>query len=176
MPGTRHLLLVGLSGSGKSTVGQLVADGLGATLFDIDQLLVRQMGMPVAQMFGMLGEPEFRRMERDAVAAAWAAEGPSVIVPGAGWAAQPGQMEAARPRSLTIYLSCTPEIAARRVQQGEVRPLLVGGLDPEERLKAQLKDREPFYRLADYEVATAKRTAAEVATEVTALARRHGGW
>ena len=75
MPG-RHILLVGLSGSGKSTVGRLVADGLGAGLLDIDQLLVRQVGMPVSQMFGMLGELAFRRMERDAVAAAWAAEGP----------------------------------------------------------------------------------------------------
>jgi shikimate kinase len=174
MPG-RHLLLVGLSGSGKSTVGQLLADGLRTTLFDIDQLLVRQMGMPVSQMFGMLGEPEFRRMERDAVAAAWAAEGPSVIVPGAGWAAQPGQMEAGRAHSLTIYLECPPRVAARRLEQGEARPLLAG-VDPEQRLEAQLKDREPYYRLADYEVAAGKRPAAEVAAEITELARRHGGW
>lgn len=171
----RHLLFVGLSGSGKSTVGQLVADELGATLFDIDQLLVRQIGMPVSQMFGKLGEPEFRRMERDAVSAAWAAEGPSIIVPGAGWAAQPGQMEAGRSRSLTFYLECPPPVAARRIAEGEVRPLLTG-VDPEERLRALLKDREPFYRLADYEVATAKRTAADVAGEVVSLARRFGGW
>ena len=171
----RHLLFVGLSGSGKSTVGQMVADELGATLFDIDQLLVRQIGMPVNQMFGMLGEPEFRRIERDAVVAAWAAEGPSVIVPGAGWAAQPGQMEAGKAMSLTFYLQCPPEVAAQRLAQGELRPLLAGS-DPEERLKAQLKDREPFYRLADYEVAAGKRSAAEVAAEVTALARRFGGW
>ena len=174
MPG-RHLLLVGLSGSGKSTVGRLVADGLGAALLDIDQLLVRQVGMPVSQMFGMLGEPEFRRMERDAVAAAWAAEGPSVIVPGAGWAAQAGQMEAGKARSLTIYLECPPPVAARRLEQGEERPLLAG-TNPEQRLTAQLKDREPYYRLADYEVAAGKRAAAEVAAEVMALARRLGGW
>jgi shikimate kinase len=171
----RHLLLVGLSGSGKSTVGHLVAEGLGATLFDIDQLLVRQVGMPVNQMFGMLGEPEFRRMERDAVVAAWAAEGPSVIVPGAGWAAQPGQMNAGKTHSLTFYLSCPPKVAARRLEQGEVRPLL-SGADPEQRLTAQLKDREPYYRLADYEVAAGKRSAAEVAAEVMSLARRSGGW
>jgi shikimate kinase len=171
----RHLLFVGLSGSGKSTVGQMVADELGATLFDIDQLLVRQIGMPVNQMFGMLGEPEFRRIERDAVVAAWAAEGPSVIVPGAGWAAQPGQMETGKTKSLTFYLQCPPGVAAKRITEGEVRPLLTG-VDPEERLKAQLKDREPFYRLADYEVAAGKRPAAEVAAEVTALARRFGGW
>jgi len=174
MPG-RHLLLVGLSGSGKSTVGRLVADGLGATLFDIDLLLVRQVGMPVSQMFGMLGEPEFRRMERDAVAAAWSAEGPSIIVPGAGWAAQPGQMEAAKARSLTFYLKCSPSVAARRLEQGEVRPLLAG-VSPEQRLSAQLKDREPFYRLADYEVAAGKLPAAQVAAEIMTLARRNGGW
>jgi shikimate kinase len=174
MPG-RHILLVGLSGSGKSTVGRLVADGLGAGLLDIDQLLVRQVGMPVSQMFGMLGELAFRRMERDAVAAAWAAEGPSVIVPGAGWAAQAGQMEAGKARSLTFYLQCPPKVAARRLEQGEERPLLAG-TNPELRLTAQLKDREPYYRLADYEVAAGKRAAAEVAEEVMALARRHGGW
>ena len=145
----RHLLFVGLSGSGKSTVGQLVADELATTLFDIDQLLVRQMGMPVSQMFGMLGEPEFRRIERDAVVAAWAAVGPSVIVPGAGWAAQPGQMEAGKARSLTFYLQCPPDVAARRLAGAEVRPLLVGA-DPEQRLKTLLKDREPFYRCLLY--------------------------
>jgi len=171
----RHVVLVGLPGSGKTTVGQLVAEKLGASVIDIDQLLVRQIGMPVSQMFGMLGEPEFRRMERDAVVAAWAAEGPSVIVPGAGWAAQPGQMEAGKAKSLTFYLQCPPDVAARRLAGGELRPLLAGS-DPEERLKAQLKDREPFYRLADYEVAAGKRSAAEVAADVTALARRYGGW
>src|SRR5215210_7348121 len=87
----RHVLLVGLPGVGKSTVGQLVATSLEAPLLDIDSILVRQMGMPVAQMFGMLGEPRFRSMERDAVQTAQARE-PAVIVPGGGWAAQPGQL------------------------------------------------------------------------------------
>ena len=83
------------------------------------------MGMPVAQIFGMVGEPRFRAMERDAVDTAQARE-PAVIVPGGGWAAQPGQMEAARPSCLIIYLKCTAATAARRSEQGEVRPLLAG--------------------------------------------------
>ena len=52
----RHLVLVGLPGSGKSTVGLLVSKGLPAPLIDIDQLVVRQMGRPVSQIFGMIGE------------------------------------------------------------------------------------------------------------------------
>jgi shikimate kinase len=170
----RHVLLVGLPGVGKSLVGRLVAEELPAPLLDIDSILVRQMGMPVAQIFGMVGEPRFRAMERDAVDTAQARE-PAVIVPGAGWAAQPGQLELARRSSLLIYLKCSAVSAARRSEQGEVRPLLTGG-DPLERTRALLAAREPFYKLADYEVAADVKAAPAVAAEVVRLARAHGGW
>jgi shikimate kinase len=170
----RHVLLVGLPGSGKSTVGRLVAEGLPAPLLDIDGILVRQMGMPVAQIFGMVGEPRFRAMERDAVATAQARE-PAVIVPGGGWAAQPGQMETARAACLIIYLKCGVGTAARRSEEGEERPLLVGP-DPAERIRSLLAAREPFYKLADYEVAADAKTVAQVAQEIIRLARAHGGW
>src|SRR5215216_3814256 len=106
----RHIVLVGLPGAGKSTVGRLVSESLGAPLIDIDSLLVREMGMPVAQIFGMLGEVRFREMERDAVVAAQAGA-PGVIVPGGGWAAQPGQLERAKAASLVVYLKCLPATA-----------------------------------------------------------------
>ena len=170
----RHVMLVGLPGVGKSAVGILVAEGLPAPLLDIDVILTRQMGMPVAQIFGMVGEPRFRAMERDAVATAQARE-PAVIIPGAGWAAQPGQMQEAKRACLIIYLKCSASTAARRSEQGEVRPLLVG-TDPVERVKSLLAAREPFYKLADYEVAADVKAAPAVADEVIRLARTHGGW
>ena len=172
----RHLVLVGLPGAGKSAVGNRVAEILGARLFDIDQLLVREMGMPVSQIFGMLGEPRFREMEHRAVQAAVAAEEPAVIVPGGGWAARPGHMDWARESAcLRIYLRCTPAAATNRVDQSETRPLLVGVEDPAERMRKLLEVREPFYRLADYEV-SADRAADQVAAEVLEVARAHGGW
>ncbi len=170
----RHVLLVGLPGAGKSTVGRLVAEGLEAPLLDIDAILVRQIGMPVAQIFGMHGEQRFRSMERDAVGTAQARE-PAIIVPGGGWAAQAGQLEAAKPTCLTIYLKCSATTAARRSHDGEVRPLLTGA-DPVERIRALLQAREPFYRLADYEVSADMKAPAAVAEEVMRLARTHGGW
>jgi shikimate kinase len=170
----RHVLLVGLPGSGKSTVGQLVAEGLAAPLLDIDSILVRQMGMPIAQIFGVVGGPLFRSGGRGAGATAQARE-PAVIVPGGGWAAQPGQLEAAKQACLTIYLKCTATTAARRSQDGEVRPLLVGA-DPVERTRNLLQAREPFYKLADYEVSADMKAAPAVAQEVIRLARTHGGW
>jgi shikimate kinase len=170
----RHVLLVGLPGSGKSTVGQLVAGELGAPLLDIDSILVRQMGMPVAQIFGMVGEPRFRAMERDAVATAQARE-PAIIVPGGGWAAQPGQVHIAKPNCLIIYLKCSATTAARRSETGDVRPLNVGA-DPVERVRGLLLAREPFYKLADYEVSADAKAAPAVAQDVVRLARMHGGW
>jgi shikimate kinase len=170
----RHLVLVGLPGCGKSAVGRQVAEGLGAPLFDIDSLLVREMGMPVEQIFGMVGEQRFREMEQKAVLAAVAAEEPAVIVPGGGWAAQPGHMHGAREFALLVYLRCLPRTAAKRAEEGEARPLLVGP-DPVERMRKLLESREPFYKLADFEVAADGRME-EVSAGVADLARRHGGW
>jgi shikimate kinase len=170
----RHLVLVGLSGAGKSTVGRLAAEQLGAPCIDIDAFLMRQMGMPVAQIFGMVGEAEFRSMERSAVRAALGGP-PAVLVPGGGWAAQEGELDAARETSVIIYLRCQPTVAAKRAQQGETRPLL-SGPDPAARLRAQLEAREPFYSRAHHEVRTDYKTAAEVAAEIVRLAKGEAGW
>jgi shikimate kinase len=169
----RHVLLVGLPGSGKSTVGRLVAEALGAPLIDVDNLLVRQMGMPVAQIFGKVGEAEFRRMERDAVRAACAA-GPGVIVPGAGWAVQEGELEVARETSCIVYLRCQPTTAVKRVEGGEARPLLAS--DPLGRMRALLQEREKHYDRAEHKVATDSRTAEATADEILKLARQSAGW
>jgi shikimate kinase len=170
----RHVLLVGLPGAGKSTIGRLVAAGLSAPIIDIDGLLVREMGMPVSQIFGMVGEARYREMERDAVNAAQGGN-PGVIVPGGGWAAQPGQLEAAKSASLVVYLKCLPATATKRSQQGEARPVLAG-VDPAQRMRALLEERERFYLLAPHQVNADRPEPEAVAAEIVKLARQHGGW
>lgn len=170
----RHLVLIGLPGSGKSTVGRLVAEGLGAPLIDIDQLLVRQMGRPVSQIFGMIGEQGFRQMEREAVHAAMTGS-PAIIVPGGGWAAQPGEIEAVAESGFVVYLKCLAMTATKRTATGEVRPLLTQG-DPSQRMRELLQAREPFYLKAHAQVNADLGTAQAVANELLAVARAGAGW
>ena len=78
-------------------------------------------------------------------------------------------MHDARAFALLVYLRCLPSTAAKRVEQGEVRPLLEGS-DPVERMRNLLEFREPFYKLADFEVA-AERGVDQVAAGVVELAK-----
>ncbi|HEY0351113.1 MAG TPA: shikimate kinase, partial [Gemmatimonadales bacterium] len=100
---------------------------------------------------------------------------PCVIVPGGGWAAQPGQLEAAKQQSLVIYLNCSAASATRRSEQGEARPLLAG-VDPAQRMRTLLEEREPLYLQAEHKVDAEYSAAEAVAAEVMNLARQHGGW
>jgi len=166
----RHLVLVGLPGSGKTTVGRQVARLLGSAFSDIDEIVVSAAGMPVAEVFESHGEARFRRMERAAMDGAMAAP-PHVIAPGAGWIAEPGNHEAAR-AALLIYLRIDPEVAAARLGGDSSRPLLAGG-DPAERIRELLRKREAWYRKAGAEV-DASGPAERVAAAVAAIARGQG--
>ena len=170
----RHIVLIGLPGAGKSTVGRLVAERLHAGFVDIDNLLIRKEGKPIAMIFAEKGEQAFREMERKEVAAALGNE-PAVIAPGGGWAAQPGAIEAAKPHALVVYLSARPENAAQRAAPEGTRPLLSGD-DPVARMRLLQKEREPFYRGAHAQVDTERKAPPQIATEVVRLAQSSAGW
>lgn len=170
----RHILLVGLPGSGKTTVGRLVAERLGTGFIDSDLIIVRKMQMPITRIFAIHGEARFREIERETMA--HALEGPpSVLAPGGGWAAQPGQLEQARANSYVVYLKTLAMTAAKRVGSDTTRPMMVGE-DPVEHMRDLLKEREPAYMKADAEIKNDVKTAEAAADEVVALAKEHAGW
>lgn len=170
----RHLVLIGLPGAGKSTLGRLAAGVLGAAFYDTDELVVTAAGKPIAQVFADDGEAAFRKLERQAMALALAGP-PRVIAAGGGWAAEPGNLKAAAGRALIVYLACAPATAAARTAGSAERPL-VSGKDPLPDLEALLRRRLPAYRRAEAEIATDGRAPADVAADLVALARSHGGW
>jgi shikimate kinase len=152
----------------------MVAEQLNASFIDTDTIVVRKMQMPISRIFAEFGEAKFREIERDAMTSALTGP-PAVIAPGGGWAAQEGQLAAAKPLCLVIYLRAMAMTAAKRVSGEGSRPLLVGE-DPVEKMRLLLKEREPFYLQAECEVKCDIQAADQVAQEVVALARERGGW
>jgi shikimate kinase len=170
----RHVVLIGLPGAGKTTVGRMVAERLHAGFVDIDSVLVRKEGKPIAMIFAEKGEPVFREMERKEVEAALANE-PAVIAPGGGWAAQPGNLDAAKPLGYFVYLKARAEVAATRAEPSGTRPVMMGD-DPVARMRELFKTRDPFYAKADVTVQTEAKSAESVAAEVAKLAQTNAGW
>lgn len=169
----RHLILLGLSGAGKTTVGRRVAAVLGGPFCDLDACVEVLTGMTVTQLFDGRGEAAFRSAERDALDQVLAGV-PQVVAAGGGWAAQPGNLERVAARAVIVHLACLPETAAGRLAGTEDRPLLAGDMIGQlHRLQAE---RAPFYARADATVDTEARTVQEVADAVVVLARSVGGW
>lgn len=168
----RHVVLVGLPGCGKSTVGPRVADALDLPFVDLDQAITRRMGMPVERIFGEFGEARFRELEREAMAEL--VEGPAAVVaPGGGWAAQPGNFEGVRARALFFYLRVSPSVALERAERGAERPLLAGGAGLT-RMTALLAEREERYRQADATVDNDTDDPAVAATKIVDWIHRGG--
>jgi len=169
----RHVVLIGLPGAGKSSAGRLAARALGCPFCDLDDRVVAETGTTIAELFAREGEAAFRDAERSAFDRALA-EPPQVIATGGGWAAQPGNLDGARDRAITVHLACASATAARRLAGTRDRPLLAG--DMAVQLDRLALTRAAFYEGAEATVATDDRPPREVAAAVVALARSAGGW
>lgn len=161
----RHLVLIGLPGAGKTTVGRLLALKLGIPFIDLDSRIEQATGRTVTQLFQERGEPMFRMLERGAMATALDAE-PSVIATGGGWAAQPGAVASVGDRGIVIYMECDPAEAATRLHGDQSRPLLQGR-DLRAKLTQLLERRAASYAQAARTVqAGGGRPAESVADEI----------
>jgi shikimate kinase len=170
----RHVVLVGLSGAGKTTIGRLVAGALGAPFVDLDAEVERRAGKSIRRIFAEDGEPAFRALEaacgRDVLAGP-----PGIVAAGGGYVENEANRSAARLRGLVVHLSVGIDEAVRRLDAGAARPMVVGA-EPAQRLRELFGRREAGYLEADHTVVTDERPPQEVAEEVASLARRHGGW
>ncbi|CMQ01530.1 shikimate kinase AroK [Mycobacterium tuberculosis] len=136
-------VLVGLPGSGKSTIGRRLAKALGVGLLDTDVAIEQRTGRSIADIFATDGEQEFRRIEEDVVRAALA-DHDGVLSLGGGAVTSPG-VRAALAGHTVVYLEISAAEGVRRTGGNTVRPLLAGP-DRAEKYRALMAKRAPLYR------------------------------
>ncbi|MDX1390479.1 MAG: shikimate kinase [Acidobacteriota bacterium] len=160
------IVLVGLRGAGKSTVGPLLARSLGVVFIEMDALILEASGLPLDQLFELHGERYYRRLEREIVQRILAAGIPSVVAAAGGIVNEPETWQVLRDRSTVVWLRAAPEDHWNRVVvQGDRRPM-ADNPDAMAELRAMLTAREALYAQADVAVDTHGKTPNEVADSV----------
>ncbi len=163
------IVLTGFRGTGKTSVGRILAERVGLPFFDTDALVERRAGMPIPEIFRRHGEAHFRALEREAIASLRGAEG--VISTGGGAVLDPANVADLRWRGTVFLLSASPAIILERIA-GSDRPGLTD-LPPAEEVQALLARRkEAYLGAADACIDTGTRTPGEA---VDLILRQIGG-
>lgn len=160
----QNIALIGFMGTGKSSVGRLVADQLHCTFLDTDDVIVARAGKSITDIFAQEGEAAFREREARLVEEL-ALRTRTVIATGGGLPANPANLASLKTHALVICLWASPEVIWQHVRGQSHRPLL-NESDPVATIRSLFAAREPYYRQADVLVNTEMRSLKEVAQQV----------
>ncbi|MBU0715404.1 MAG: shikimate kinase [Verrucomicrobia bacterium] len=171
---SRNIILVGFMGTGKTTIGRVLADQLKCDFVDMDIELEARAGKPIPRIFAEDGEPVFRRMERNLVVelsrrpvrhSLGGGGSNLVIAAGGGIVLNPDNIRDFSATGHVICLKAAPDEILRRVSGSSHRPLLEQG-DKGERIRKLRMARQPFYDAIPAQVDTTGKTINEVVVEV----------
>ncbi len=159
-----NLALIGFMGTGKTSVGRLVADNLGFEFLDTDELIQARTGRSIADIFAKDGEPAFRALEKQLVGELATRE-KTVFATGGGLPTNEENLNALKSFALVICLWASPEKIWERVRHQSHRPLLHAA-DPQKKIRELLAARAPFYKQADVLINTDLRSVREAAQQI----------
>jgi len=159
-----NLALIGFMGTGKSSVGQIIAHQLHFDLLDTDQMIESRTGRTVAEIFARDGEPAFREME-SVVVEELRSHTKTVISTGGGLPINDANLASLKTHALVVCLWASAETIWERVRSQSHRPLL-DDPDPLAKIRSLLAVRAPHYRQADVLVNTEMRSIRDVALQV----------
>jgi len=165
-----NLYLVGFMGTGKSTVGRIVAKQMNFEFLDSDQEIERQQGRTIAEIFERDGEAAFRKLERAYIETGHPASR-AVISCGGGLIVPDGMLELLRSRGVVICLHASIETILVRTARHRHRPLL-NVEDPEARVRTLFAQREPIYKRAGTVLLTDSRPLNDIVAHVIRAWRR----
>src|SRR3954470_16787411 len=148
--GRRSVVLVGMMGAGKSSIGRRLASRLGMGFVDADAEIEAAAGMTIAEIFTSYGEPYFRSGEQRVISRLLES-GPQVLATGGGAFMNAETRAAIRAKGVSVWLKAALEVLSKRIKRRNDRPLLKGA-DPVETLKRLMDERYPIYAEADLTV------------------------
>lgn len=167
----KHIILIGFMGSGKSTMGKLVANKLGWTFVDTDHYIEKKEGRTINAIFADDGEEYFRSLETEALKELLEAEEQNVLALGGGTPLRPENRALLKDAGYVIFLKVSPEEAYQRLKNDTERPLLKVS-DPKEKIKELLDFRNPIYEAAaDYVLLEENKTLDDVFYELSEVVR-----
>jgi len=171
----RNLVLIGLMGAGKTTVGRLLAERLERPFVDTDDVVEDVAKLSIAEIFAGAGEREFRSMEAAAIRSVAALRG-QVIAVGGGAVLDPANVTHLRSTGDLVLLDADPPTLAARVEDGATRPLLASSDDIEARLQKLRDARAAAYAQASTHVIdTTERSPEDIVEAVLLWASRQPG-
>ena len=169
----RTVVLIGMMGCGKSTVGRRLAASIGAPFRDSDAEIERAANMTIAEIFSRDGEDFFRRREAE-VMTRLLNKRPGVLAAGGGSFMSGPVRELISARAASLWLDVDPDLLWSRVGGGATRPLLKSD-DPEARLRSILEERRPVYAKADIVVHVRRRLSVAEVVELAFEKLKRGG-
>lgn len=169
------IVLVGMPGCGKSTIGRLLARRLHLDFGDSDHVIESRLGGSIRSYFDSHGEAAFRDIEQDVLAELLNQRKVGVLATGGGAVLRPVNRAAMRAAAHVVYLKASPEEIARRVKHDTKRPLLQV-TDPLQRLRDLYAVRDPLYREVAHTVVEAGHGTATMVVNLIAMQLEQAQW
>jgi len=162
-----NIVLVGFMGTGKTSVGKVLANRLHMVFVDMDEVIEQREGMTVSRIFEEKGEPHFRTLERQLVLELSAKSG-LVVGTGGGVVLNPDNISDFSRNGLVVCLSARPEAILARLSADSTRPLLAEG-DKKKRIMTLLDSRKKLYDAVQHRIDTTDLTVEKIADKIVAL-------
>ena len=167
----KNIVLIGFMGTGKSSVGRILARRLRREFVDLDRYLEEREKRKIREIFEKEGEPYFRAIEKEAVNV-WSCKQNLVITTGGGTVIDPENRSALKENGILVTLVASPETIYQRLKNSKKRPLLNDKEDLRHEIGVLLEKRKPFYKKSDFYFDTDGKNASQVASLILRVLKK----